>query len=219
MANRKEYHLMRQSVHLTDLQRSILIGTLLGDGSLVETSSKKNLRLKIEHCDAQRDYVFWKYECLKSFVLTPPKFQKWNRSWMFKTISHPELTVLGDLFYEIRRKIVPMKIESLLRDPLSLTVWFMDDGSKNRNDGLILNTQCFTKNETERLKDCLSANFAINHVSLQKDKSGWRLYVQSASSGHMTTIMRPYILPILTYKLISPVETTRRPLTNTRVKI
>ncbi len=37
---------MRQSMHLTDLQRLVLIGTLLGDGSLVETSSKKNLRLK-----------------------------------------------------------------------------------------------------------------------------------------------------------------------------
>lgn len=211
MANRKEYHLMRQSVHLTDLQRSMIIGTLLGDGCLVETASKKNLRLKIEHCDAQRDYVFWKYECLKSFVLTPPKFQTWNRSWMFKTISHPELTIIGDLFYKKRRKIVPDEIESLLRDPLSLSVWFMDDGSKNRNDGLILNTQCFTKSETERLKDCLSTNFAIDHISLQKDKNGWRLYVQTASSGHMTKIMRPYLLPCLTYKLISPVETTRRP--------
>ena len=138
---------------------------------------------------------------------------------MFKTISHPELTILGDLFYKKRQKIVPREIASLLRDPLSLAVWFMDDGSKNRNDGLILNTQCFTKDETERLKDCLSSNFGINHVSLQKDKSGWRLYVQSASSDHMTQIIRPYVLPILAYKLISPVETTRRPLVNTRVKI
>ncbi|MFA4846209.1 MAG: LAGLIDADG endonuclease [Patescibacteria group bacterium] len=211
MANRREYHLMRQSVYLTDYQRSMLIGTLLGDGSLVETTSKKNLRLKIEHCDAQRDYVFWKYECLKSFVLTPPKFQIRNRSWMFKTISHPEFTMLGDLFYEKRRKIVPVEIMILLKDPLSLAVWFMDDGSKNRNDGLILNTQCFTNNETKRLKNCLSTNFGIDHISLQRDKSGWRLYVQSASSGHMTQVMKPYVLPCLTYKLISPVETTRRP--------
>jgi hypothetical protein len=173
MANRKEYHLMRDSVHLTDVQRSMLIGTLLGDGSLVETSSKKNFRLKIEHGSAQRGYAFWKYECLKPFVLTPPKFQPRNRSWMFRTISHPELTVLGDLFYKKRRKIVPAEIASFLRDAISLAVWFMDDGSKNRNDGLILNTQSFTKHETERLKDCLSTNFDIDHVSLQKDKSGW----------------------------------------------
>ncbi len=138
---------------------------------------------------------------------------------MFKTISHPELTMFGELFYEKRQKIVPVQIQSLLRDPLSLAVWFMDDGSKNRNDGLILNTQCFTKAETEHLRECLSTNFDINHVSLQKDKSGWRLYVQSASAGHMTNIMRPYVLPILTYKMISPVETTRRPLAKTRVKI
>lgn len=211
MANRKEYHLMRQSVHLTDEQRSMIIGTILGDGSLIETATKNNLRLKIEHCDAQREYVFWKYECLKSFVLTPPKFQPRNHSWMFRTISHPELTNLGTLFYQGRQKIVPEKIDTLLTEPISLAVWFMDDGSKNRNDGLILNTQCFTKEETERLRDCLSTNFGIDHVSLQKDKHGWRLYIQSASVDHMTQIMRPHTLPNLSYKLISPVETTRQP--------
>jgi hypothetical protein len=219
MANRRQYHDMRKSIHLTDFQRVVITGTLLGDGSLVETSSKKNLRLQIDHGAAQREYVFWKYQILKPLVLTPPAFQQRTQSWRFRTISHPELSDLGDLFYQERRKVVPDHIEQLLTEPSSLAVWFMDDGAKNRNDGLILNTQCFRKKETERLKECLTRNFGIKHVSLQQDKNGWRLYVQKASAQHMTELIRPYVLPELTYKLISPVETTRRPLQACRVKI
>ena len=92
MANRNIYNAMRKSVHLTDYQRAILVGTLLGDGSLIETSSKNNLRLQITHCDAQKAFVFWKYEAFKSLVLTPPTYQKQNDAWRFRTISHPELT-------------------------------------------------------------------------------------------------------------------------------
>ncbi|MBI4739903.1 hypothetical protein HY772_10325 [Candidatus Woesearchaeota archaeon] len=58
MANEKLYHAMRKSIQLTNQQRFMKIGTLLGDGMLAETTSKNNLRLKIQHCDKQRDFVF-----------------------------------------------------------------------------------------------------------------------------------------------------------------
>ena len=115
---------MRQSVHLTDLQRAVIIGTLLGDGSLVETVSKNNLRLQIDHCAAQKEYVFWKYEVLKPLVLSSPAYKSINKSWRFRTISHPELTEIGKIFYRHRQKIVPKEITSLLR-PIGLAVWFM----------------------------------------------------------------------------------------------
>lgn len=219
MANKRAYHALRKNVRLSDLQRQVILGTLLGDGCLAETFSKKNLRLQIEHGQAQRAYVLWKYRILQSLVLTPPKFQQRNRSWRFKTISHPELTALGRLFYKRRKKVVPQNLEVLLRAPISIAVWFMDDGAKNRNDGLIFNTQCFSKKETERLKKILAKNFGLDHISLQRDKNGWRLYVQKASAEKMTALMSPYILPELAYKMISPVETTRRPPIAVGVKI
>lgn len=201
---------MRQSIRLDDKQRAMVVGTVLGDGCLIETVSKKNLRLQIDHCEAQREYVFWKHQILEPLVLTPPKFRAQTRSWRFRTISHPDLTDIGRLFYQGRRRIIPDDIESVLTDPISLAVWFMDDGAKNRNDGLILNTQCFTKSDTRRLRDCLNKNFALNHVSLQADKNGWRLYIQKASTDRFTEIVKPYILPQMEYKMINPVETIRQ---------
>lgn len=204
MANRKEYHLMRESVHLTDYQRTIIVGTVLGDGSLIETFSKNNLRLQIDHATAQKEYVFWKYEALKPLVLSPPTYQQKNRSWRFRTISHPELTAIGSLFYRNRQKIVPKEITSLL-EPISLAVWFMDDGAHDkRNETYIINTQCFDPNSVNRLQDCLNEKFGIVHSSLHFDKSGWRIYVKKGSSERFRNILEPHLLPSMMYKLGKP---------------
>jgi hypothetical protein len=201
---------MRRNILLDDRQRTVVIGTVLGDGSLLPTVSKNNLRLQIDHGYKQREYVFWKYAQLKSLVLTPPKHRQQTNSWRFRTISHPCLTDIGNLFYQGRRKKIPDNIASVLTEPMSLAVWFMDDGAKNRNDGLVLNTQCFTQAETQSLRDCLRENRGIDRISLQKDKNGWRLYIMKGSSGKMSEIIRPHVLPSMAYKLISPVETTRQ---------
>lgn len=210
MANRKAFHALR-SVPLTDVQRAMVIGTVLGDGSLIRTVTGNNLRLQIDHCHAQRGYVHWKYALLAPLVLTPPAFREKTRSWRFRTISHPDFTAIGRLFYRSRRRIIPDTIGSVLTEPMSLAVWFMDDGAKHRHDGLVLNTQCFTACDVDRLRTCLAENFDIFHVSRQADKNGWRLYIQKRSVGRFTDIVRPFIQPDLAYKMISPVETTRQP--------
>lgn len=151
---------MRSWVHLSDEQRDIVVGTLLGDGPLVETFSQNNLRLQVIQCDAQKQYVFWKYEALKSFVLSPPRYEEINRAWRFRTISHPDFTELGKSFYRGRKKIVPKDIASLL-SPIGLAVWFMDDGTRGPNNGYTLNTQCFMKVELQRLIEALEKSFTF----------------------------------------------------------
>ena len=203
---------MRKTVHLTDYQRAILVGTLLGDGSLIETSSKNNLRLQITHCAAQKSFVFWKYEAFKSLVLTLPKYQKQNDAWRFRTISHPELTEIGKLFYQNRQKIVPKDIASLL-SPIGLAVWFMDDGAYHRSGGYLINTQCFTIAECDILRDVLRKKFNIENITRHKDHNGWRLYIQVSSAKKFREIVEPFMLKDMMYKIKSPVETTRKLLT------
>lgn len=193
---------MRKSVHITDYQRAIIVGTVLGDGSLIETFSKNNLRLQIDHAIAQKEYVLWKYEALKPFILTPPTYQLKNRSWRFRTISHPELTEIGRIFYRNRQKIVPQEITSLL-EPIGLAVWFMDDGANHPN-GYLINTQNFTYDECIKLKNTLAKKFNLIHITLHKDHNGWRLYIQAASAQRFRQIVKPFMLDILMYKLDKP---------------
>jgi hypothetical protein len=53
---------------LTETQRSVIVGTLLGDGAM---RCKTNALLEINHSYAQREYVDWKYQVLANLVATP----------------------------------------------------------------------------------------------------------------------------------------------------
>jgi len=110
---------------LSKVQQQLILGSVLGDGYL---RKKVNAHLQITHSAKQKSYVDWKYNILKNIVITPPKFYKGNGSrvgYRFFTKSIPELTDFYDKFYQSGRKAVP---KNLILSPLSLAVWYMDDG-------------------------------------------------------------------------------------------
>ena len=132
---------VKKSLVITTEQRALIIGSLLGDGTMRIGKNAKNANYKIEQGLEQKEYVFWKYNLLKPLVFTEPKIsyrydqvkQKYPKSWWFRTIRHPLLTEIYDLFYERDgyrngRKIVPKDIASELT-PLGLAAWIMDDDS------------------------------------------------------------------------------------------
>ena len=69
----------------------------------------------------------------------------------FSTLSHVELEQFRLRFYRDHTKVVP---EDLELTPLSMAVWFMDDGSRKSGQcrGLYLNTQSFTLTEVQLLQ-------------------------------------------------------------------
>jgi hypothetical protein len=54
---------------LTQLQRSIIIGSLLGDGYVRIVDGRKDAFLEINHSISQKEYVDWKYEMLQSICV------------------------------------------------------------------------------------------------------------------------------------------------------
>ena len=88
-------------------QQDVLVGTILGDGNI--RILKKEAFLTVSHSEKQKDYVFWKYNIFRNWVLTKPRkevrqYYK-NRkvqltSWRFSTLSHPEITKYFNLFIQ-----------------------------------------------------------------------------------------------------------------------
>jgi hypothetical protein len=78
----------------------------------------------------------------------------------FVTLTHWDFSNYYDLFYPCGAKRITLKLAKELNNPLSLAVWFMDDGSADYA-GVALNTQCFLKSEVELLRFILSDNFDI----------------------------------------------------------
>jgi hypothetical protein len=86
------------------VQHGIVIGTMLGDGSM---RCKANALLEINHSATQASCVDWKYRHLADLVATPPKQRVGNgtrTAYRFVTRSLPVLTPYYRLFYESGKK-------------------------------------------------------------------------------------------------------------------
>jgi len=205
---------LRQKIDLNDREMSVLIGTILGDAHVEQYP--KDARIGIMHSLKQKEFVEWKYQELRRFVkMKPmqseyfdPRYGKkyfWRR---FQTRRFPEFKELADIFYEGKTKIIPRTISQILTHPLSLAVWYMDDGGR-RNDchGMFLNTLSYSKTEQVRLQKCLLENFGIN-TRIHWITDGFRLYIPTADAKKFSILIGPHIIPSMIYKLpYNPVTT------------
>lgn len=196
---------MQERLKLNSFQRKILIGTLLGDGCLISNAYGKNYRLQIEHMSKHKKYVDWKYKIFKNFCLSRPKFQQRTNSWKFRTISHPDFTKFREMFYWNGRKILPIEISKILTSPIILAVWFMDDGALGPGQGrkgLTFNTQNFSREENEKLRDLLKNKFLLK-TSLHKDKTSWRIYIFPRSVPRFKKLVIKLIFKEFKYKFLT----------------
>ncbi len=182
---------------LTEEQSSILVGVLLGDGAM---RKKTHALLEINHSYKQKEYVDWLYQKFINYVDTEPKMRKSNGkriAYRFTTKSIPVLTTFYDIFFQEKHKIIP---NNLVLTPLSLAVWYMDDGSRCDQD-IYLNSQQFTQEEQERLMTLLYEQHFIL-ASLNKDKQYKRIRIRKESVQTFMSIITPYIIPTMKYKLL-----------------
>lgn len=181
---------------LTEAQRSIILGSLLGDGAM---RCKVNALLEVNHASTQRDYVDWKYRQLENLCGTRPKLRPGNAgriAYRFTTLSLPQLTSLYREFYRERHKVVP---GSLILTPLALAVWFMDDGSKSYR-ALYLNTQQFDLGSQQRLIGMLREQWRVVST-LNRDKQYFRMRIAVSSVGRFRDVIEPHMLKQFIYKL------------------
>ena len=180
---------------LTERQKAIIIGSFLGDGSM---RCKTHALVEINHAASQKEYVDWKFNELREFVSTPPKVRRGNAgriAYRLTTRSLPVFTGIYKRFYRDGHKMIPKELEL---HPLTLAVWFMDDGCKSYN-AVYLNTQQFSITEQKQLRKMLKEQHDIN-ATLNRDKSYYRLRIAVNSVGRLKKLIKPYLLPIFWYK-------------------
>ena len=203
---------IKNSAHLSPKQKSVIIGSLLGDGTMRVGKGARNANFKIEHGLEQKEYVDWKYSILSPLVFTEPTIsyrytkdrKKYPKSWWFRTIRHPLFTKIYNKFYlkdgyRTGRKIVPSLVYSELT-PLALAIWIMDDGSYNQKR-LDISTYSFLEKEIIFLQRCMEQKFGITMRYFNDRGKGYRMYANQSESKKLVQIIRPYILPCLQYKV------------------
>lgn len=217
----KKWIPLKRGLRLNLKQKSLLIGSLLGDGTLRLGKSAINVNLKLEQGLKQKEYLWWKYQIFKEWVFTEPKIsfryrengERYLKSWWFRTIRHPILTKYWKEFYKNGKKVIPILIGKYL-DPLALAVWIMDDGSYNRKI-IDISTYPFSLEDIKKIQEALRVNFGlISRVHSDRDK-GYRLYFPVSETKKLIEIIKPLIIPPLLYKVgfpINPVTTDFPPL-------
>lgn len=195
---------IKKSFSLSQVQKSVLIGTILGDGKIQFRG--KNCRLHIKHALKQLPLVEYKRRIFKNITsMEVRKFQQIVGEGVynfaeFVTLTHPEFTKYYHLFYPSSKKMVPKEISQLLIDPSSLAVWFMDDGSADYA-GAVINTHSFVEDDIERLIMTIRRNFDIK-TNKRLNKGKWIIYFPKASMPRLESIIGEYLLRDFKYKLI-----------------
>ena len=213
------FELIKKSFRLSKIQKKVLIGTILGDGKIQYRG--KNCRLHIKHALKQLPLVEYKRRIFSNITsMEVRKFQQIVGQGVynfaeFVTLTHPEFTKYYKTFYPFSKKKVPVKIDELLIDPLSLAVWFMDDGAADYA-GASIQTHSFTKLGVEKLIFSIKKNFDLE-VTKRLNKGRWIIYFPKASLSKLESIIGRYLLEEFKYKLVpysirkaNPVETVRR---------
>ncbi len=172
----------KTTLRVSDVQREIVVGVLLGDAHLETQNGGLSYRLKIEQGHRHAEYVRHLYSELREWVLTPPK-QKMGRTkgvitlnLAFQTVSHEELASYGSSFYRARRKVVPERIREITT-ARTLAYWFMDDGSIDVLEG-------FGLEAWER-----------------RQSDGLQIYVSGDSYERFTELVDPYVIEAMRYKV------------------
>ncbi len=194
---------------LNQFQKSVIIGTILGDGYMRIVPGRQNAFLEVNHALSQREYVDWKYAVLQNVSAGAPKVRIGNgnrKAVRFHTRQSEELTEIYRQFYQNKTKVIP---GDLLLNSVSLAVWFMDDGSRCRESDVYLNTQQFDIESQTILLKALS-ELGLK-ATLNKDKEYQRIRFLKESIQRLFSLIHPHIISSMQYKIgLESVETTRQ---------
>lgn len=197
-----------------------LTGSMLGDG-WIGFSKRRDPNPTANACYAMtlknHEYIMYLWSKIYSPICTSTVPRPWPNpktglpasQYTFQTRFLVPLTLLHKIWYswspELTKyvKILPLNIGELLT-PIGLALWIQDDGYRNGN-ALVLCTECFTKSEVELLISVLRDNFGLtSNIQERKQKGrhiGWRIYIRTENRDKLISLVKPYFVPSMLYKL------------------
>lgn len=182
---------------ITDTQMSILVGSLLGDAYIHPLG-----KICFEQSDSQIEYLNWKYEKMKN--LAYPKIARvvrFDKRSQKETVSYRFF--LRQIFRPWRKVWYPGDLKHIPDDiynwftPLSLAVWYMDDGHLISGKAPIFASENFTKNEVLKISCFLKEKWnLLNFV-----QSNNRIRISQRSAQDFVKLIKQYITPSMRYKI------------------
>jgi hypothetical protein len=184
-------------INLDSRVKMILLGSLLGDGSINIQKNYVNARFQMRHSGKQESWFNWKVSILRSLATdksvhksAPDGFQKKSKNptgkLHFQTRALPVLTEIFKIVEKGGKKYIQRSWLNHLNAE-ALMVWWLDDGSlvKNHKNGIFC-THGFSEKEVKILSQYLKRVWGV-HTTLSKVK---KKVSQKNSSTYEPTVLR-----------------------------
>lgn len=212
-SHRMRYHYLRnndlrfnKAIELSDFQKQVLIGTVLGDSSLRVQSNTVNANpsLSCAHCVAQKEYCEYKTKIFENLG-AKCNYHKRNipdkrngiyyEDYAMYVPANPEFLIYYQSFYKNGKKVIPFELLDNFTE-VSLAFMYMDDGSKTNNTYSIA-TNCFSMEDLIKFKKFLYNKFNIE-TTIRKNHV---LYIRICSKDIFTSLISPHFCECMKYKL------------------
>lgn len=194
--------------------KALLIGLVLGDGHI----TKRESMLEITHGYKQKFYLDYKINLLKRLL-----HRDYISTYHRQDSKHNEYKLsVASRYYRILRKwIYPNGQKYYSKEllnyltPEAIALWWMDDGSvgidRRKSTGKITAYSCHfyiyaSKEETDNIINMFKEKYNINFYPIKRiDSHGnetFMLKCRTKEGRKFSDLIRPYILPEFSYKLI-----------------
>jgi recombination protein RecA len=205
--------IMHAAAHrLSDFQWEVVLGGLMGDGALSPTRNGCAARFRWGHGSKQVGYGDWKASLFANLTVSRSTNA---RGAVFHDVQPlPELAELREAVYIEGKKVLSSDFLKRLT-PLSLAIWYMDDGGfVLRSKGLQERTrggsgrsticvEAFSHDSRVRLRDYLADTWGIKGKLIE---SGARrvanLQFPTAETAKLHALIAPFVHPTMQYKLL-----------------
>lgn len=211
----------------TKKSRNLLIGMLLGDGTI-----SNNYSYKLAHSESQKDYIEWKIKLLNNFGIKNSGLKSYikTKGYCPNTIVYytqlniiPFIKILRRVFYKPKKIIGNRKLLNRL-DELGIAIWYMDDGHINiRKDkngrpmGFYIKiATCLPKNELQIIidyfKEVWDISFYMFHEGKKEDS--FSLCCGTKEGIKFINLIKKYVLqvPSMIHKITYDLSQRKRAL-------
>ena len=194
------------SAPLSEEARQVILGTLLGDGSLRRYEGYAHPRLVIRHSAKQREYLEWKVGFLQRELggriteVRDPTSRDQEKA-VYVSSASPKLQEI----FQLTSKGVRRKWLNQLR-PLGLCVWWLDDGSLVRNrTQAVLCTDSFTLKEVKVARRYFQKVWGLPFrvAPAKRGTQRYRLWLRSTSeTKRFLKLIAPFVPECMKQKVL-----------------
>lgn len=194
-------------LNLTTLDEEVLVGTLLGDASvLFKTKLSRYPSFSVAHSIKFEEYSDYKMNLIgESLALKKRYVNHKVKGVTYKSVNLespnlPCMTIYRESFYPKGKKIVPIDFIQSRFTALSLAILFMDDGTCDKRPNTTyykIALDGLGYDEVRKFSLFLLNSFNL-HTSVHKNGT---LAIRSISSDEFVRIIKPYIPNVMKYKL------------------